>query len=167
MNEHSSEVSGGTYRMTQQNYMSWMGACICCGKIRRAGHGLFCSNYLLGRAPFQPCRNVWCGKCYKEAINYPFPRLDQKGVGNKSDLMGLDDDHTLSRYRCGRDGDHIMGVPFECDLCSFRNVSYSQGSEVWQPQGSFHADSYKAGLTGCDVGARARHSRRQLGNGQG
>jgi len=37
--------------------------------------------------------------------------------------MGLDDDHTLSRYRCGRDGDHLMGVPFECDLCSFRNVS--------------------------------------------
>jgi hypothetical protein len=27
LNEHSSEVSGGTYRMTQQNYISWMGAC--------------------------------------------------------------------------------------------------------------------------------------------
>jgi hypothetical protein len=49
--------------------------------------------------------------------------MDQKGVGSESDLMGLDDDHTLNRYRCGRDGDHLMGVPFECDLCSFRNVS--------------------------------------------
>ena len=29
---------------------------------------------------------------------------------------------TLNRYRCGRNGDHLMGVPFECDLCSFRNV---------------------------------------------
>jgi hypothetical protein len=29
---------------------------------------------------------------------------------------------TLGRYRCGRDGDYLMGVPFECDLCSFRNV---------------------------------------------
>ena len=39
--------------------------------------------------------------------------------------MGLDDKHTLNQYRCGRDGDHLMGVPFECDLClcSFRNVS--------------------------------------------
>ncbi len=30
---------------------------------------------------------------------------------------------TLNRYRCGRNGDHLMGVPIECDLCSFRNVS--------------------------------------------
>ena len=44
-------------------------------------------------------------------------------MGNESDLMGLDDDLTLSRYRCGRDGDHLMGVPFEYYLCSFRNVS--------------------------------------------
>jgi hypothetical protein len=29
---------------------------------------------------------------------------------------------TLNRYCCGRDGDHLMGVPFECDLCLFRNV---------------------------------------------
>ncbi len=26
------------------------------------------------------------------------------------------------QYCCGRNGDHLMGVPFECDLCSFRNV---------------------------------------------
>jgi hypothetical protein len=26
-------------------------------------------------------------------------------------------------FKCGRDGDHLMGVPFECDLCHFRNVS--------------------------------------------
>ena len=46
-------------------------------------------------------------------------------MGSESDLMGLDDKHTLNQYRCGRDGDHLMGVPFECDLClcSFRNVS--------------------------------------------
>ena len=165
LNEHLSEVSGGTHRMTHQNYMSWMGACVCCGKIRRAGHGLFCSNYLLGRAPFQPCRNVWCGKCYKEAINDPFPRLDQKGVGNESDLMGLDDDHTLSWYRCGRDGDHLMGEPFECDLCSFRNV-LSRDPEFGNRKDLFTLTD-KAGLIGCDVGARARHSRRQLGKGQG
>ena len=32
----------------------------------------------------------------------------------------------MHRYRFGRDGDHLMGVPFECDLCSFRNVSGRQ-----------------------------------------
>ncbi len=30
--------------------------------------------------------------------------------------------HTQNRYRCTRNGDHLMGVPFECDLCSFRNT---------------------------------------------
>jgi hypothetical protein len=83
--------------MTQKNYMGWMGACVCCGKIQRAGHELFYSNFLHGRALFPPCRNVWCGKCYKEAIDDPFPRLDQKGVGSGSYLMGLDDEHTLNR----------------------------------------------------------------------
>jgi hypothetical protein len=31
----------------------------------------------------------------------------------------VNDDHANAR---GRDGDHLMGVPFECDLCQFRNV---------------------------------------------
>ncbi len=71
---------------------------------------------------FPPCRNVWCGKCYKEAINNPFLRLDQKGVGSGSNLMGLNDENTLNWYQCGQDGDHLMGITFECDLYSFRNV---------------------------------------------
>ena len=29
---------------------------------------------------------------------------------------------TLNRYRCGRNGDHLLGVPFECNLCPFWNV---------------------------------------------
>ena len=86
-------------------------------------------------------------------------------MGNESDLMGLDDDHTLSWYRCGRDGDHLMGEPFECDLCSFRNV-LSRDPEFGNRKDLFTLTD-KAGLIGCDVGARARHSRRQLGKGQG
>jgi hypothetical protein len=34
--------------MTQGNFMSWAGMCVKCGKIRKVGHGLFCSNFLLG-----------------------------------------------------------------------------------------------------------------------
>ncbi len=45
---------------------------------------------------FLPCRNVWYGKCYKEAINNSFPGLDQTGVGSESDLMGLNDKNTLN-----------------------------------------------------------------------
>ena len=90
--------------------------------MRRAGHGLFCSNYLLGRGDSRPCRNVWCGPCYREAASDPFPRLDKNGDANGSDLdLGTQESH--DRYRCGRNGDHLMGVPFECDLCSFQNVT--------------------------------------------
>ena len=28
-----------------------------------------------------------------------------------------------SRFMCARNGDHVMGLPFECDLCHFRNVA--------------------------------------------
>ena len=51
MRGHATNVrsSMGSREMTQENYMSWMGACNACGKMWRAGHGLFCSNYLLGR----------------------------------------------------------------------------------------------------------------------
>jgi hypothetical protein len=50
-----------------------------------------------------------------------FPRLDDQGeTANTTDLE-IEASPTLGRYRCGRNGDHLMGVPFECDLCSFRN----------------------------------------------
>ena len=106
--------------MTQRNFMTWMGACVVCGKIRRAGHGLFCSNYLLGRGPYPPCRNVWCGECFQEAADDPFPRLQGNEEEEGSDLvLGKVDQE---RYRHARNGDHLMGIPFECDLCHFRNV---------------------------------------------
>ena len=108
--------------MTQVNFMSWMGSCAKCGKIRRVGHGLLCSNFLLGRASFPPCRNVWCGECYQEASNNRFPRLDnQREATNTTDLE-IEISPTLGRYRCGRNGDHLMGVPFGCNLCKFYNV---------------------------------------------
>jgi hypothetical protein len=34
----------------------------------------------------------------------------------------------LGRYCCGRDGNYLMGVPFECDLCSLRNLCGRQPS---------------------------------------
>jgi hypothetical protein len=92
------------------------------GRYGRGGGGLFCSNFLLGQATFPPCRNVWCRGCYREASNNWFPRLDDTGeAANASDLE-IETSTTSGRYRSGRDGDHLMGVPFECDLCFFWNV---------------------------------------------
>ena len=99
--------------------MTWTGHCLECSTIRKQGHGLFCGNFLLARGSYPPCGSVWCGKCYKESRNDHFPRLNNNQNG--SDLE-VDAAYTQNLYRCGRDGDHLMGVPFECDLCSFRNV---------------------------------------------
>ncbi len=52
----------------------------------------------------------------------PFPRLGKNEEANGSDL-DLDMPETYNHYRCGRNGDHLMGVPFESDLCSFRNLT--------------------------------------------
>jgi hypothetical protein len=112
--------------MTQSDFMSWTGSCVKCGKIQRAGHGLFCSNILLGRGISPPCRNVWCGECYWEASNNQFLRLDFTGESANATNLEIESPTTTSRYRCARDGDHLMGVPFECDLCSFCNVSGRQ-----------------------------------------
>jgi hypothetical protein len=90
--------------------------------MHQAGHGLFCSNYWLGREGFHPCRNVWCGECYQEAISNPFPTLDNSKEANCSDL-DLATTESNQRYRCGRNGDHLMEVPFKCNLCSLRNVT--------------------------------------------
>jgi hypothetical protein len=43
------------------------------------------------------------------------------GEGECDDL--LVDEGDEDRYRCARNGDHLMGVPFACDLCHFRNLN--------------------------------------------
>jgi hypothetical protein len=123
LNRHFEEDSRARARpMTQGNFMSWTGTCVKCGMMRRAGHGLFFSNFLLGRATFPPCRNVWYGECYREASDNCFPRLDDNGEGQNATDLEIEVSTMLNRYCCERNGDHLMGVPFECDLCSFRNV---------------------------------------------
>jgi hypothetical protein len=71
---------------------------------------------------FPPCRNLWCGKCYREVPNNPFPRLDKNEETNGSGL-DIESPETNTRYCCGRNEDHLKGAPFECNLCSFRNMA--------------------------------------------
>ena len=136
------QVSPPLSRGTQDNYMSWRDHCLECSAIRKGGHGLFCGNYLLARGNYPPCGSVWCGECYRESPtpNDNFPRLDH--LQSRSDL-DVDAAYMQSCYRCGRNGDHLMGVPFECDLCSFQNV---------------YPHSDQASALVCDVGTGARHS---------
>ena len=101
------------------NFMSWTGSCTKCGMIQRAGHGLFNSIFLLGQATYLPCRNVWCGECYREASDDRFPRLDNQGETTNTTDLEIEVSPMLGRYQCGRNGDHLMGVPFKCDLRLF------------------------------------------------
>jgi hypothetical protein len=68
--------------------------------------------------PVQKClvqKVLW----YRESLNDHFPRLDQ----HQSDSnLEVDSAYTQNCYHCGRDGGHLMGLPFECNLCSFRNM---------------------------------------------
>jgi hypothetical protein len=82
----------------------------------------FAAISCLGGQLYPPCRNVWCGECYQEASNDRFPRLDDNGEGLNTADLEVEVSPTLNRYWCKRNGNHLMGVPFECDLCSFRNV---------------------------------------------
>lgn len=51
-----------------------------------------------------------------------FPIQDRLDEEDEED-EGLETDEPPStRFRRGRNGDHIMGVPFECDVCQFLNV---------------------------------------------
>ena len=41
--------------------------------------------------------------------------------GIDSDLLQEEEDQ--ERYRSARNRDHLMKLPFECDLCHFRNMN--------------------------------------------
>jgi len=62
--------------------------------------------------------NVWCGECYAESPGDPFPH---QGLPEEDDGLELESKE-MEDYRKGRDGDHLMAVPFECDLCHYRNL---------------------------------------------
>ena len=72
---------------------------------------------------FPPCRAVWCRGCYSESKYDPYPRM--QGAEMELDNVGLDllqEEQDLERYRSIRNGDHLMKVSFECNLCHFRNI---------------------------------------------
>jgi hypothetical protein len=72
--------------------------------------------------------NVWCGDCYRESPTDPFPRMEEPEAEDESEV--LLDEQDKERYRVGRNGDHLAGVPFECDLCHFRNMN--RRDPVWE-----------------------------------
>jgi hypothetical protein len=79
--------------------------------------GIFCANFASWRHPWPPCQQVWCGTCYT-----PHP-LDKFFHFKPTDESGFEWHPKVdeNRFRYARPGDHLL-VPFQCDLCSFRNL---------------------------------------------
>ena len=105
--------------MEQENFMSWKAPCVVCGQQLEKSEGIFCGNFLLRRGGFDPCMFAVCGVCYKQQPrdNYATQKeLDE-------DEAWVTDERLSDRFKCGRNGDHLMGIPFECDLCHFRNLN--------------------------------------------
>ena len=65
---------------------------------------------------------VWCGECYHLHPEDPF-RVQTSFSAGDDESENLETDKRLDKcFRISRNGDHLMGIPFECDLCQIRNV---------------------------------------------
>ena len=107
----------------RSNFMTWTAPCQVCGKTLEKGVGLFCGNFLIQREKSTlPCLTAYCGECYTTYPNDPFPIQERLGDEDNEDECFVTDDPASLRFRRGRNGDHLMGVPFECDVCQFNNV---------------------------------------------
>jgi hypothetical protein len=80
--------------------------------------GIFCANFATCRPPWLACQRVWCGPCYT-----PHP-LDKFYYHCSKDEDGFEwgPKEDATRFWVARAGDHLL-VPFQCDLCSFRNLT--------------------------------------------
>ena len=106
------------------NFMTWKCPCMDCETPNRSGVGIFCSNFLRIEKYFPPWYAVWCGECHLPHLEYHFQVQISLAVGYKKS-RDLETEKLLNnRLRIARDGDNLMGIPFLCDLCHFRNVNY-------------------------------------------
>ena len=109
--------------MNVGNFMTWKGLCMECKTRKSSGVGLLCSNFLWLRKYFPPCYAVWRGECYRPHPEDPFRVQTSLAIINDKSEH-LETDKRLNKFfQIARDGDHLMGIPFEYDMCQFRNVN--------------------------------------------
>ena len=105
------------------NFMTWKGQCMECKTPKWSGVVIFYSNLLRLRKTFPPCHTVWYGEYYLPHLEDPF-RVQTSISAGDDEIEDLETEERLNkRFRIARDGDHLKGIPFEYDLCQFRNVN--------------------------------------------
>jgi hypothetical protein len=78
----------GTVRMTQKNYMGWMEACVCCGTIRRAGHGLFCKQLLAWAGTSSSMQKCMVRQVLQGGYKQPISKAGPEGSGKRVQFNG-------------------------------------------------------------------------------
>ena len=105
------------------NFITWKVPCMEFNTPKRSGVGLFCSNFLRLRKPFPLCYAVWCVECYGPHPEDSF-RVQTSLAAGDDESEDLETEECLNKsFRIARDKYHLMGIPFECDMCQFRNVN--------------------------------------------
>mmetsp|Transcript_12985 Transcript_12985/g.19314 ORF Transcript_12985/g.19314 Transcript_12985/m.19314 type:complete len:514 (+) Transcript_12985:1584-3125(+) len=110
--------------MDERNVMTWKAPCLVCGKMNKDGRGIFCHNFFTNKSSFPLCRAAYCGGCYRAYEDFPFPIQKTLEEEEEEENGFVTEETRKGRFLSARDGDHIMGCPFECDLCQFRNVAH-------------------------------------------
>lgn len=110
--------------MDERNFLTWRGQCLVCKRMVTDGRGIFCANFFTNKGSFPRCYTAFHGACYRDYEGSAFPvqrTLDDEEEGEE---RGFEvDEEARNKFMHGRDGDHVMGVGFECDVCHFRNIT--------------------------------------------
>ena len=77
---------------------------------------IICSNFGIKRGAFTSCRGCWCPDCYDK---HPLDDYQIRLPKDEDPELVREEDE--GRFSVARRGDHLL-VPFQCDLCQFRNV---------------------------------------------
>ncbi|KAL7490524.1 hypothetical protein ACHAWT_000141, partial [Skeletonema menzelii] len=114
---------GDQSSMDEMNFLTWRGKCLGCKKMITDGRGIFCANFFTSKGPFPRCHVVYHGACYRDYEGSPFPVQRTLDEDEEEEERGFEvDEEARKVFMHGRDGDHVMGVCFECDVCHFRNI---------------------------------------------
>eukprot|EP00985_Skeletonema_marinoi_P016836 scaffold9108_cov94-Skeletonema_marinoi.AAC.4 len=133
--------SNDRLRVDEGNFLTWRSPCLECSRKNIDGRGIFCANFFTSKGDFPPCGAAYCGECYQDYEGDPFPvqrTLDDEEIGEESGFEV--DEESKRRFLHGRNGDHVMGVRFECDVCNFRNIN--ERDVVWNSESDLRTLRY-------------------------
>lgn len=120
--------------MTQNNFMSWKRNCRAYGKMRKLGAGIFCSSFMTrGAFPHATMSGAEHTTKWAWPTSSLFREIWKK---EEYDRLEVAPEEEL-QYQRGRDGDHLIGVYFDYDLCHFHNLT------MRDPQCDRFADEYE------------------------